>query len=536
MADPMLLFHYDLKHAMWQETYTRRTTSTLRSWGYTGILLEIEDKYRFPRYPSFAHPDALNRKELATLAADLRTAGMTVIPLVQSLGHAEYILRHDEFAALRESPAHTSQYDPLSATSQTFLKDMIDEIIDITQPEQYFHLGGDETWNLGQSEKCRETVKKIGTGGLYLKHMLPLFEHLNKHNLRPIIWPDIVLAHPEVIDQIPPYVAMMDWDYWTGGKRWPDIRIWGKGVYNQEKLQTEDLPEFREHLERYAVDDQTRKDSSFRAFYCMDALKDKGFEAFLAPATRSHGDTLAFPEYAVHDPNCFYAARKGMKEGLGCCVTSWAVRHSHPELNLVSAFAAAQALREDADFSASALAEAYSWERYGVRLPKFEKLQRIAELKPPFSASHTVWTKNLAEDKKAIQDWLKTLDATDGGRETEKADIQQKKQQFSAGLVLTEQLRAQAKRNQGDFDFWRNGLQYLQFCADFSLAVLAENPAAQRPALLIQLQEIRKQTAHLFATTYPPHSTVEETARRLSMHQRVLLSWFNNAEQPFDDR
>ena len=53
-------------------------------------------------------------------------------------------------------------------------------------------------------------VEKIGIGGLYLQHMMPIFEHLRKRGLRPIIWADIAVYYWIVLlafDQTQPFVA-----------------------------------------------------------------------------------------------------------------------------------------------------------------------------------------------------------------------------------------------------------------------------------------------------------------------------------------
>ncbi|MHC4886733.1 MAG: family 20 glycosylhydrolase, partial [Planctomycetota bacterium] len=288
-----LYFHLDQKRAMWRASYQEEVLSTLRSWGYNGVVMEIEDKLCFEQYPSFAHTDALSEKALASQCAGLRDGGFEVIPMVQALAHAEYILTHEEFAPLRESHTHSEQFAPGDETARAFILDLCDTVIDTTKPTQFFHLGGDESWALGKSLRSAQAVREKGIGRVYLEHMLPIFDHIIGRGLRPIIWADIVLTHPEVIDAIPRSVVMMDWDYWTGAERWPQIQVWGEGALDWEAYQEKAPAEFREHLERFAVDDQTREDGTFRSFYAFDALREMGFEVMLAPATRSHGDSLA---------------------------------------------------------------------------------------------------------------------------------------------------------------------------------------------------------------------------------------------------
>ena len=226
MADGMLAYHIDLKRAMWARTYLDTMVDRLRGWGFNTLIYEVEDKFRFSRHPAIQSPQAPTNAETADFAASCRAKGVEVMPLVQTLGHSEFVLGKPDYAHLREMPDAIDQYDPLSEEARGLIIDLCDEVIDVFQPREFFHVGGDETWSLGRSRKCAPVVEKIGVGGLYLKHMLPIIEHVHGRGLRPIIWADIVLSHPEVIRDIPTYVVLMDWDYWTCEERPDSIMVW----------------------------------------------------------------------------------------------------------------------------------------------------------------------------------------------------------------------------------------------------------------------------------------------------------------------
>ena len=516
----MLAFHFDLKHAMWSESYMNRFASMLAGWGYNTILYEVEDKFRFSRHAAIAHRDALSAAETGARMASLRKRGFTVIPMVQSLGHAEYVLTKPGYEHLRESPAHSSQYDPLSEESKALVCELIGELVDAIRPEDFFHLGGDETWNLGQSEKCKPVVADIGTGGLYLRHMLRIVEHVIRRGLRPVLWADIALTHPDIVAQFPREVVWMDWDYWTGGERWDSIRIWGKGVYTRKDLAMQDLPSFHQHLARFAIDEQTGRDGTFRGFYCTDALRDGGFDVIVAPATRCYGDTMGIPYNTVHLPNCFAAARKGRQAGLGACVTSWAVRHSHPEVNLPGAFAAAQAFAGGQRFDRTALLRTYTERHYGAAMPEFAEAVHQAEVRVPWSESREMPAPG--KEQEALKAWLARVDQQPGGRAALCAAVESAATGFQAAEASLAAMRSKAKTNARNLDYWLEGVGYSAFCSAFARAALEERLAAEASSLREQLTAQRERTRVLFADTFPITSVNEELSIRYAFHEAIL--------------
>jgi len=524
MSDRILAYHYDLKRGMWAAPYMNRLAETLAGWGFNCVVYEIEDKLRFARGPGFAHADALDGRQTARVVADLRARGLDVIPLMQSLGHAECVLAKGEFAHLRESDAHTDQYHPLSAEARDWLIDLFDEIIDVFQPRQFVHMGGDETRHLGQSETCRPVVEQIGVGGLYLRHMMPLFEHIRSRGLRPIIWADIVLAHPEVLDQIPRYVVLMDWDYAVTAERRDRVRVWGEGTLTWPQLQERDLPAFHEHLGPHCVDEQTRRDATFPAFGTTDALRAMGFDVLTASANKCSGDTAGVPLNSMHAPNVFHSARKGCRDGLGNLVTSWAVRHNHPETNLAATYAGPQALRADGPFDADALAREFTADYYGVEMGELAEAMRLAETRVPFSQSRllVVASAELAKGKEPLVDYLAAADEQEGGRAAERRQVTEALEGFAAARELFAGMRGKAKRNAHNLDYWLEGVELVSFYADFALCVLDETLADLAADLTARLESLRKATAALFAETYTPRGAAEELALRYGFHETCL--------------
>jgi len=522
-------YHIDLKRPMWTRAYLETTADRLRGWGFNAVLWEIEDKFRFSRHPAIGHPEAPSHEETAGLVDAFRSRGLEVVPMMQSLGHAECVVGRPEYAHLREAPEVGDQYDPLSDEARAMILELYDEIIAVLRPREFFHVGGDETFSLGVGPRSRPVVEKLGIGGLYLRHMLPILEHVHRRGLRPIIWADIVLSHPEIIPEIPKYVVMMDWDYGVRAERGPGLHIHGGGAVDPRTGHRATIwgltwadyarcenPAFRKHFERYAVDGQTRRDGTFPQFYATDALRGAGLEVITASASRSCGDAVGVPDAEMHMPNCFHSARKGLGAGAGHLVTSWAVRHNHPELGLPVAFAAALAASTGGDFDERGLYEAFTRDFYGAAIPEFADAVRLAARPFPSAESRTLLEARgrLERGEDPLPGLIEPLERKCGGRRAAAERLGELRAGYAQARGLLEAARAKAARNAHNLDFWLEGTDLQLLYADFALAALAGRLAGEAPGLLARLAGLRETTRRLFAETYAPQGLAGELGLR----------------------
>ncbi len=120
--------HLDLKGAMAPAAYWQEVIRRLSRFKVNAVLLEYEDKFPYAAHPELAGPGALARAELDELLAIARDHFVEVIPLLQCLGHVEYVLRHPQYAALRES-GDLAQFCPQEPGSLTLWRELADEMM-----------------------------------------------------------------------------------------------------------------------------------------------------------------------------------------------------------------------------------------------------------------------------------------------------------------------------------------------------------------------------------------------------------------------
>jgi hypothetical protein len=545
----MLSLHIDLKHAMWRRDYMDRLVDRLSAWGFDTILFEFEDKFRFSRHPDLAHPDAWSPEETRSFVDACRARGMDVIPLIQTLGHAEAVVGKPAYAHLREQPDVISQYDPLSEEARALILDLLDEVIDVFKPRQFVHIGGDETRSLGKSDKCQPIVAQIGVGGLYLRHMQPIFRHVIGRGLRPMIWGDIVFQHAEVLDQVPRSVVLVDWDYTRRNDRADRVMVWGKGDSNLNRIQSLPDTPAKRLVERYAVDEQTGRDGTLRPFYRVDALKDLGFDVVTASSVRSAGDSVAMPRVG-HLENVFCSTRQGLSKGLGEMVTNWAVRFCHPELTMPATYGARYAAEGNALLDRVQLMEQYTHDTFGVAMPELEDAWQLLNPVPPFGELLSILpaARMLERGEDPLAQYVEAL---------RKQDVQQlyrgqhvrssmpvmpdeghcmpddwvaeaehlitaRREGYLRARDVVDVLQGRAKTNPDVLDYWREAAEVALFHADFALAVLHGALDRERASLLDRIEPLRLRTRELWSRTYTPGSLDKEVGIRFGFHEACL--------------
>ncbi len=333
---PVRGIHLDLKGPAIRFEYLLSLVERLGRAKINTLLIEYEDKFPFRAFPELLGPGAFSREQLQQLLALAAEWGMEVIPLVQCLGHAEYILKHPAYRYLAEDE-NLAQLCPQLEGALPFFAGMVAEIVQAHQGLRYVHIGGDESWCLGNCPKCRAVVEAKGKHGLYVDHVKRAAEVVVGHGLRPIIWDD--MFHEEkahhLLDELPAATALMVWDYQVyedetshvrwGGRRYASRRYAGEpGRLLSWEGWLEDLPEGEQELIR------TVKFAGAEAALgdpvpWVRAIQARGHEIFGAPACKGADlENSLWPSGDQRYENVAVWARRASESAIaGVISTAW---------------------------------------------------------------------------------------------------------------------------------------------------------------------------------------------------------------------
>ena len=178
--------HLDVKHHLDKIDYYYELLDRLAGYKVNAIIAELEDKIKYKRQPVVGSADAMTIDEWRQLSQYAKERNIEISPLVQGLGHAAYILKHDQYKNLRDDPTNDWAFNPLNQETYKVQFDLYRDAMEATPYGRYLHVGGDE-------------VKTTGGGSgkspleLQLTWLNKVCKFAEDHGRIPIFWDDMPL-------------------------------------------------------------------------------------------------------------------------------------------------------------------------------------------------------------------------------------------------------------------------------------------------------------------------------------------------------
>jgi len=146
---------------------------TLRDAGATAVLLEWEDMLPFSdELADCASPHAYSAAEVAQVVQRAESLGLEVIPLVQTLGHLEFALKHERRADLREDPHDFGTLCPVSEIAAALVESLLTQVLALHPNATRVHIGCDEP-QLGSHALTKAAARSDpdGLSGVLARHV-----------------------------------------------------------------------------------------------------------------------------------------------------------------------------------------------------------------------------------------------------------------------------------------------------------------------------------------------------------------------------
>jgi len=238
--------------------YLKKVLRTSHEVGATGVLMEWEDM--FPWSGQLAGTAAKNhysREEVKDLLGFCSSLGLEVIPLVQTFGHLEFVLKHQEFSHLRDVAEMPESVCPCHNDTMALIRMIIDQVMVEHKGARYINIGCDEVYHLGECQECMDS----GRTSVFVDHVTRVAEYVrNTYQITPIIWDDMLrnmmqeemeplagLVEPmvwvyaeDVYRFVPPYT----WDRYSKVFDW----IWTASAFKGAHGETLVVPPIPKHL------------------------------------------------------------------------------------------------------------------------------------------------------------------------------------------------------------------------------------------------------------------------------------------------
>ncbi len=331
-----LWIHLDCKYMPPTVASLKKDIEQWAAYGATGIVFEWENMYPYPGLGDVVRDDAYSQDDVEDIIAHCVYKGLKPIPLVQTLGHLEWLLSSNKYRHLREFEGYPQMIRACDEEGLAILENKIKALIQTHSDSPYIHLGADEAWFLHEVDRPGCSSVSEGPCRVFLRHMKPLFDLAIQHGKRPIIWADMPLRHPSNLDDFPDELIFCDWRYHqTSEHNTEGCHCWGEKMVTPQNLS--DIPPEKRHLfEKYWSIGTADFPDEFYQFPYTPFLRDRGYDVVVGPSTLYAGFALAAPELPAARANEREWLRAADRFGaVGALNTCWAVRGTHREVTRV---------------------------------------------------------------------------------------------------------------------------------------------------------------------------------------------------------
>ncbi len=176
-----------------------------------GFSIKLEGHFRYKSAPAVVEPYALSPTELQELTDFGLRYYVQVIPYLDGPAHIAFILKHPEYAGLREYPESNYEMCVTNPDSYKLLFGMYQDLLDANRGVKYFHLSTDEPYYVGLADnaQCHEAprAKELGSvGKLLAEFVTKTANFLHERGRTVIFWGEYPLK-PEDISALPHHLV-----------------------------------------------------------------------------------------------------------------------------------------------------------------------------------------------------------------------------------------------------------------------------------------------------------------------------------------
>lgn len=184
------------------------------------LQLYVEHVYEFEECKDLnAKTGYLTKEEILEIGKYCKQHFIEFIPSLSTFGHMYEILEQEQYQHLRvlkdfkkdrnfwKSRMSHHTIDPLQPESIEIVKHLIDQYEPLFD-SKYFNICCDETFDLK-----RYAEEGYDVGRLYVDFVKQIINYVEQKGKKVMMWGDILLEHPEVINELPEDVCFLNWDY-----------------------------------------------------------------------------------------------------------------------------------------------------------------------------------------------------------------------------------------------------------------------------------------------------------------------------------
>ncbi|MBU6398698.1 MAG: family 20 glycosylhydrolase [Verrucomicrobia bacterium] len=176
-----------------------------------GFAIKLEGHFQYRSAPAIVEPHALRPADLQELTAYAGRRHIQLIPYLDAPAHDAFILKHPEYAALREFPECNYECCVVKPETYRLFFGLFQDLLDANRGGKYFVLSTDEPYYVGLADHapCDEAARARALGGvgkLLAEFVTRTANYLHDRGRTVLFWGEYPLK-PEDIPALPSHLV-----------------------------------------------------------------------------------------------------------------------------------------------------------------------------------------------------------------------------------------------------------------------------------------------------------------------------------------
>ncbi|HET7101801.1 MAG TPA: beta-N-acetylhexosaminidase [Terriglobia bacterium] len=202
--------YWDDNHHLERMAVLKQALRQAAFYKINGFAIKLNDHFEYKSAPALVNPYALTPAQLQELTNYGLKYHVQLIPFLDGPAHVAFILKHPEYAKLREYPDSNYELCTTNPDSYKLLEGMYQDLLDATRGAKYFLLSTDEPYYVGLADNAQchsaERTKQLGSVGKVLAEFVTkTADYLHARGRKVIFWGEYPLRAGD-ISSLPSYI------------------------------------------------------------------------------------------------------------------------------------------------------------------------------------------------------------------------------------------------------------------------------------------------------------------------------------------
>lgn len=168
---------------------------------YSHIIFEYPGSLKYDYMPELSWPGAFEKEQIRPIIEEANLLGLEVVPHFNSLGHAGMgTLMDCKHIYLEQNPKLHTLFEPTgwsfclsNEETMKLISAASDEIVELSGPGSFFHMGLDESLDFATCKKCSKRDK----GEFLAEFVNGVADRMRKKGRRTMVWGDMLLERKQ---------------------------------------------------------------------------------------------------------------------------------------------------------------------------------------------------------------------------------------------------------------------------------------------------------------------------------------------------